>query len=198
MTTGEIDVWRICLDSARVPPPTPEEAERAARFVRPILGERYLRAHGALRAILGRFTAAPLEFAVGISGKPYLPRTPELKFNLSHSHAMALVGVTLDVELGVDVEHVREMTDQSDIAERFFPASEFADYLLVPPSSRGRDFFTRWTRIEAVLKARGVGLYGIGEETEGEWTIQAIDAGPNYEAAVAATRSGMTVRVFDF
>jgi 4'-phosphopantetheinyl transferase len=198
MIAGEIEVWRIRLDEARVPPPTSEEAARAARFYSPVLGERYLRAHGALRAILARFTAAPLEFAVTESGKPYLPGVPELKFNLSHSHGVALVGVALAVEIGVDVERVRAMPDDEAIADRFFPPSEAAAHAAVPASRRGRDFFRRWTRIEAVLKARGVGLYGAGEEAEGEWTIQEIEIDDEYEAAVAAPQAGMRVRVRDF
>jgi len=198
MIAGAIEVWRIRLDDARVPPPTPEEAARAARFHFPELGERYLRAHGALRAILGRFTEATLEFDVTPSGKPHLPSAPELKFNLSHSHGMALVGVALEVEIGVDVERVRALSDSELVAERFFPPSEAAAHRAVEAPHRGRDFFRRWTRIEAVLKARGVGLYGAGEELEGEWTIQEIEIDEEYAAAVAAPKLGMTVKVHDF
>jgi 4'-phosphopantetheinyl transferase len=111
---------------------------------------------------------------------------------------MALVGVALDVEIGVDIERVRTMPDDEAIAERFFPPSEAAAHAAVPVSRRGRDFFRRWTRIEAVLKARGVGLYGAGEEAEGEWTIQEIEIGEEYEAAVAAPQAGMRVAVHDF
>jgi 4'-phosphopantetheinyl transferase len=198
MIAGAIEVWRIRLDEARVPPPTPEEAARAARFHFPELGERYLRAHGALRALLARFTEATLDFAATPNGKPYLPGVPELKFNLSHSHGMALVGIALEVEIGVDVERVRALPDYELVAERFFPPSEAAAHAAVPAAHRGRDFFRRWTRIEAVLKARGVGLYGAGEEPEGEWTIQEIEIDEEYAAAVAAPKVGMAVNVHDY
>jgi 4'-phosphopantetheinyl transferase len=198
MTTGEIAVWRIRLDRAQVPPPTSEEAARAGRFHFPLDAERYLRAHGALRAILARYTTAKLEFAVTPSGKPHLPGTPQLRFNLSQSHGMALVGVALDVEIGVDVEQVRVLPDYAAIAERYFPPSEAAAHAAIPAADRERDFFRRWTRIEAVLKARGVGLYGAGEEPEGEWTIQQVEIGEEYEAAVAVPKAGMTVRVHDY
>lgn len=198
MIADTIDVWRIRLDEARVPPPTEEEAARAARFQFPDLRQRYLSAHGALRAILARFTETALEFAVTPSGKPYLPGVPELRFNLSHSHGLALVGVALKMEIGVDVERVRPLPDDEAIAERYFPPSEAAAHAAVPASGRGRDFFRRWTRIEAVLKARGVGLYGAGEEPEGEWTIQEIEIDEGYAAAVAAPKVGMIVTVHDF
>jgi 4'-phosphopantetheinyl transferase len=198
MIARVIEVWRIRLDEARVPPPTEEEAARAARFHFPDLRQRYLSAHGALRAILARFTQAALEFAVTPSGKPYLPGVPELKFNLSHSHGMALVGVALEVEIGVDVERVRTLPDYGAIVERYFPPSEAAAHGAVLAPHRERDFFRRWTRIEAVLKARGVGLYGAGEEPEGEWTIQEIEIDKEYMAAVAAPKAGMRVTVHDF
>ena len=82
-----IDVWTVQLDTAVVPRPTPGEAARAARFATDTLRQRYLKAHGALRAILGKFTKARLEFALKEKGKPYLPLAPEVRFNLSRSHA---------------------------------------------------------------------------------------------------------------
>ncbi|HLH19726.1 MAG TPA: 4'-phosphopantetheinyl transferase superfamily protein [Bryobacteraceae bacterium] len=192
MNRGEIHVWRVRLDGAETPPPTPGEAARAARFRTADLQRRYLRSHGALRAILGRYTGARLDFAVNPHGKPYLPAAPEVQFNLSHSGEMALVGVALGVEIGVDVERIRPMPDWREIADRFFPPSEAA---LV---ADGRDFFHRWTRIEAAVKALGVGIYGLGAEIDGEWTIEPVDAGPEYAAAAAAPAAGMRILVHDF
>jgi 4'-phosphopantetheinyl transferase len=94
--------------------------------------------------------------------------------------------VALGVDVGVDIERLRPMPEYAAIAERFFPPSErdeLDEY----------DFFHRWTRIEAQLKARGVGLYGAGAELGGEWTVEPIDAGEGFAAAVAAERAGMRV-----
>jgi 4'-phosphopantetheinyl transferase len=145
-----------------------------------------------LRAILGKLTGARLDFAVTESGKPYLPGEPRLKFNLAHSGEMALVGAVLDVEIGVDVERVRDLADYAALAERFFPPSEA---VLVEGQA---DFFRRWTRLEAILKATGVGLYGMGIEPAGPWTIAEIDAGAGYAAAVALPREGLEVIVHEF
>jgi 4'-phosphopantetheinyl transferase len=188
---GEIHVWRVPLDAAQVIEPTAGEAARAARFATPELQRRYLRAHGALRAILGGMTDARLDFAVTEMGKPFLPAVPHLKFNLSHSHEMALVGVALEVEVGVDVEWIRPMAEYQTLAERFFPPSQAA-------VADEADFFRRWTRIEAALKARGVGIYAAGTELAGEWTIEELDAGPGYSAAAAAPSEGMRVVMHDF
>ncbi len=195
----QVDVWVVPLDAAAVwLPPTAEESERAARFVSEPLRRRYLRSHAALRAILRTCTAAPLDFAAAEHGKPYLAAAPELKFNLSHSHEMALVAVSRDVEVGVDVERLRPMADCMAIAERFFPPTEAAALAEAPLAAREVEFFRRWTRIEAKLKARGIGLYGAGAELDGEWTVLPIDAGPEYTASVAANCSEIKVRTHAF
>jgi len=189
---GEIHVWRVPLDGAEILPPTPGEAARAARFRGADHQRRYLRSHAALRAILARHTDARLDFAVTENGKPFLSAAPHVKFNLSHSRDMALVAVALEVEIGVDVEWIRPMPDFLDIAERFFPASEAAAV------TDQVDFFRRWTRLEAAVKACGTGIYGIGAELSGDWTIEELAAAPGYSAAVAAPRAAMRVTMHDF
>lgn len=181
------DVWVVDL-RAEVDwlPPTPAEAERAARFVNDTLRRRYLRSHAALRAILGTYTAAPLEFAEGEHGKPYLAADRDLRFNLSHSEELALMAVSREAEIGVDVERFRPLPECMAIAERFFPPGEAAALADVPAAGREVEFFRRWTRIEAKLKARGIGLYGAGAELDGDWSVVTVDVGVDYAASVAA------------
>lgn len=193
MNSSEAHVWRIPLDgSVTTPPATPGELARAARFRFERLKHEYLRSHGALRGILSTLTDSRLDFAVGEAGKPYLPNVPRLKFNLSHTRGMALVGAALDVEIGVDVEAFRPLSNYKEIAERFFPPSEAQGIV------DECDFFRRWTRIEAVVKARGVGIYASGMEADGDWTIVEIDAGPAYAAAVALPQTGIRIITHDF
>ena len=200
MNSGEIQVWVVSLDKlpdGSLPAPTAGELARADRLI-PGLRQRYLRAHGALRHILGRFAGAHLDFALTPTGKPYLPSVPELRFNLSRSHGMAAIAVALEVDVGVDIERLRPMPEYQAIAERFFPPSEAAALADLPLAEREGAFFQRWTRIEAMLKATGVGLYGLGVELEGPWTLEDIEAGEGFAAAVAARRDGMTVRLAEF
>ena len=91
----------------------------------------------------------------------------------------------------MDIERLRPLLEYAAIAERFFPPSE-REVL------GERDFFRRWTRVEAKLKARGVGLYGAGAELGGEWTAEPIDAGEGFAAAVAVERPGMRVVVSEW
>jgi len=201
LAAGEIQVWRVRLDrldESWLPAASPEEEARAARFHAAPDGLRYLLSHRALRAALGRLAGGPLEFAAMERGKPYLPGFPELKFSLSHSGEMALIAAAPGVEVGADIERVRAVPDCESIAERFFPPSEAAAFAAAG-RDREREFFRRWTRIEAMLKARGVGLYGAGREIEGEWTVGeiAVPGEGDYCAAVAAVSPGMRIVVED-
>lgn len=189
LNRGEVHIWRVRLDRGAMLPPTAAEVERAARFSTPVLQRRYLRAHAALRAILGSVTDAPLDFAVREKGKPYLVSAPEIRFNLAHSGEVALIAVALQVEVGVDIERVRPLPEYAAIAQRYFPPGH------VQPTSV-RDFFRHWTRFEALLKAHGAGLYGAGTTPPGDWTVTEIDAGARYTAAVAVegSTSNITLR----
>jgi 4'-phosphopantetheinyl transferase len=178
LNPGEVHVWRVRLNRAEASPPTAAEAAHAARLATPPLRRRYLRAHAALREILGSVTAAPLEFALREKGKPYLASAPQIRFNLAHSREVALVVVALDVEVGVDIERVRPLTEYAAIAQRYFPEGYTA------PTSL-REFFRHWTRFEALLKAHGAGLYGAGTTPPGVWNVIEIEAGPRFTAALA-------------
>lgn len=170
LSPGELHVWQVDLDAA---PPvlaalaehlSPEERRRSDRFVREADRRRYVASHAALRTILGRYLGLPpagVEVAVRPGGKPELaslPGAPPLRFNLSHSDGLAMIAVTLDREVGVDVERVRPMPDVGAIVERYFAVPERAAWRALPDYERLAAFFRCWTRKEAYLKARGIGL----------------------------------------
>jgi len=186
-----IDVWFVDLENATVPPPTPGETARAVRLATSEQQRQYLKTHGALRAILGSMTEARLEFARLEKGKPYLPLAPHIRFNLARSHERAVIAVSKEVEVGVDIERIRPIPNFVAVAERFFPPDEGT------PADE-TDFFRRWTRIEALLKARGVGLYGAGALIDGEWTVQELNVGEGYIGAVAGAGEGQIIRLHAF
>ena len=104
---------------------TPDERERAARFLFDHLRRSFIIARGALRVLLGRYLdtdPAGIRFAYGEKGKPTLSQPARVRFNVSHSGGLALYALTLDCEIGVDVEQMRPLTDLWEIASRFFCA----------------------------------------------------------------------------
>jgi 4'-phosphopantetheinyl transferase len=177
-----------------------DECERALRFRTCAARERFVVGRGALRLVLGGLTGSPperLRFARRCGwcggtdhGKPHLLGHSGLDFSISHSGGLALIAVTRGRRLGADVEHVRRRTDVLAIArgslssrERHTIESQGSD------EARRNAFFRCWTRKEAYLKARGVGLAG-GLDTDpehtGGWQIRSLRAPPGYMAAVAA------------
>ena len=140
-----------------------EERGRAGRFVRGEDRDRFLASHAALRFVLGRILARPprdLDFEAGPAGKPELapPSAGVLHFNLSHSGTRALVGVSTEGAIGVDVEALRPMPDAARVARSFFARDEADALATVPSAVREAAFMALWTRKEAVVKALGAGL----------------------------------------
>jgi 4'-phosphopantetheinyl transferase len=230
-----VDLWRLPL--ALRPPRDAErfrqtlsadEAERAARFHFDRDRDRFTAARAQLRAVLAlylRTEPARLRFAYGPHGKPALAGGPAgggdsaLRFNLAHSHELALLAVTRSHEVGVDLEHVRPDFATEDIAERFFSRREAAALRALPEGvARVEAFFRCWTRKEAFIKAKGEGLsfplslftvsLAPGEpaallgcdtdagETE-RWTLINLEPGAGYFAAAAAEGRGWHVRTFE-
>src|SRR5882672_9019225 len=132
----DVHVWRAALD---MPEPhvqslwhtlTADERQRAERYIFAKDRTHFVVARGLLRVLLGRYLhQAPqyLRFTYGPRGKPALATDRgevTLRFNVSHSHGLALYAMTHGRELGVDVERIRPEIVQEQVAERFFSPRE--------------------------------------------------------------------------
>ncbi|HYO50388.1 MAG TPA: 4'-phosphopantetheinyl transferase superfamily protein [Chloroflexia bacterium] len=163
---GEVHVWRAELDlpggqvNGLRRYLAGDELEKAAKFYFEKDRARYTVAHGLLRLILSRYThrePGGLDFCLTPYGKPALAGEP-LRFNLSHSHGLALVAVTRHQEIGVDLEWIRDNLEVEQIACRFFSPREAAMLRELPAPLRNEAFFRCWTLKEAYIKALGKGL----------------------------------------
>jgi 4'-phosphopantetheinyl transferase len=143
-----------------------DEKERAARFKFVKDRRLYVAAHGALRSLLADYlgvAAGEIHFVSGSYGKPALPSplaAGGLEFNLSHSHEVALIAVTRQRAVGVDVEFVKRKFSFDELARRFFTTKEVAALFELPQPLQREAFFKCWTSKEAFLKAKGTGLSG--------------------------------------
>ena len=210
-------VWRADLSPGRArllelwQSLSADERERARRFHFERDRGSFIAARGALRNILSRYTGtAPglLRFSYDAYGKPALSEAVagRLRFNVSHSHGLALYAVTAGREVGIDLEFVREDFASLEVAERFFSPQEVSALRSLQPEERANAFFDCWTRKEAYIKARGEGLshplhlftvsLKPGEpaallSTEDDpretarWSLRELSAGEGYRAAIA-------------
>jgi 4'-phosphopantetheinyl transferase len=161
-----VHLWRIWIPDWASEAPTlrlllsQDELARAERFHFDIHREHFIVVRGLLRKILHLYTAIlpeKIEFSYGLRGKPHL-KNINLHFNVSHSHDIAAIAVTPDIEIGVDVEKIQPHF-KADLVKRFFSNKEARALLELPEEQRHIAFYHVWSRKEALIKALGEGLF---------------------------------------
>lgn len=204
LTTEEVHVWLARLDRAFWPGPAGlplPERERAARFLRTEAGHRWVASRWVLRKVLARYLDKVPETIALVAeegGKPRLAdASSSLRFNLSHSGAVALVAVCENREVGVDVEEIEPAHDLIALAERALPPDAAAAVATAAPADRAVVFHQAWARHEARLKCLGIGLAsdrfhpspGGSEDKGNNDGVVLVDLGvdPSYAAAVAVS-----------
>jgi 4'-phosphopantetheinyl transferase len=151
----------------------PYELSRAQAFHHDIDRMRYIAAHGALRQILALVldgNPRDIEFGRGKHGKPFIRRGVKIPgyFNLSHTNQVALVAVSTNDEVGIDIETTHALPDAAAIAALQFSARENSTIEGLPEHEKVTGFYHCWTQRESVLKLFGWGLVAapVGIEVE--------------------------------
>jgi 4'-phosphopantetheinyl transferase len=202
LSHNEIHLWRASLDQPVSlveqlgQTLSADERTQAERYHFARDRQHFIVGRGLLRKILGAYLGMEpgrLQFRPGPYGKPALVSSGSApRFNLSHSHGLALYAFTREREIGVDLEYIHPIAEAEQIAESYFSAQANDTLRNLPPSERYEQFFTYWTRMEAYLKARGDGLTGLSQEHDESchtsWSIQSFIPAPGYRAALAVQR----------
>ncbi len=216
-----IHIWTIPINSSEFVAArlfdhiSPEEQQRSERFAFAHLKRAFVLTHGALRILLAKYIGErprDIQFTYGQYGKPSVPNARSIHFNISHSGYIASFAFTQGLEIGIDVEQLRVLSDMDDIARRFFSADEVADLLSLPSELRRLAFFLCWTRKEAYIKAIGGGLSipldsfrvtlipgqppslmhpGEKRFSNSIWTLTDIELAPPYAGAGAVAYPGI-------
>jgi len=225
---NELHVWRVrldlpwswTLDEAL----SLEDRLRADRFRFESDRRKFCVARASLRLILGKYLKTKphlLEIENGDYGKPYFADrkgTQGLRFNLSHSHELALIAIARDREVGVDLEYVRPNFATDEVASHFFSTAEAEELRGLPFAQKTESFFRCWTRKEAYIKGRGEGLYcaldqfdvslapgapaalldsRIDPEEVTRWSFQDLFPQPGYAGVVAVERGFSQLSLWD-
>jgi 4'-phosphopantetheinyl transferase len=231
LRVGEVLVWAAVLDLPGEKAKgasdllSPEERERAARFRFEKDQTQYTAARSFLRLLLGRYLRIDpraVRFQYNSFGKPVLGdefAASRIEFNLAHSKGLGLFAFTLNRAIGVDVEWHRPDLASMEIAQRFFAPEEVKVLAAIEPSNRVTAFFECWTRKEAFIKARGMGLslpldkftvaFGpnkiptlltadAGATSAENWTLHDVSPAPGYSGAVAIEQRDTVVRRYRF
>ncbi|MBY8882692.1 4'-phosphopantetheinyl transferase superfamily protein [Streptomyces sp. PLK6-54] len=180
-----------------------EELARAAEFRQVTDRDGYVCAHVALRRLLGAYLGVPAAevrtrrdpcpHCGGPHGRPVLP-DGRLHFSLSHCADLSLLAFAT-VPVGVDVEVVPDPRTIAETADVLHPR-EAAELALRTPADRPLAFTRVWTRKEAYLKGRGIGLAedpaadyvgsgAVPAALPGGWSLTDVLVPPGHWGAVA-------------
>jgi 4'-phosphopantetheinyl transferase len=124
----------------------------------------HLIARALVRTTLSRYAdVEPTQwrFTANQYGRPEIAAGQEiapLRFNLAHTEGFVVCGVTLERDVGVDVENHERVAKTAEISKRFFSTLEYTDLLRLPPEQQRERFFHYWTLKESFVKAHGQGL----------------------------------------
>ena len=231
LPVGAVHLWRLSLNvsedrrDALHELLTADERHRSDRFVFVEHRQRFIACRGRLRQILAGYLERPpdsLLFRYTHRGKPYMDAAfaAHLDFNLSHAEDVALISVTRDGPVGVDLEKIRPLTaDLWALADQHFTNSERTQLRALTPDRQLEAFFRGWTRKEALIKADGAGLaisldqveVGLAEQCSDDpvhfppearppytWRLHSIDPAQGYVAALAAPLQIQSIQFYDW
>ena len=137
------------------------EHARAARFGNALLRDRYVIGRAALRTVLAAVlgvTPERVPIVRGTRGRPQLDRAATLDFNVSHTGDVALIGVTREGRIGVDIERGDRTINVAGIARKFLTPAERDRLAALDSDAARRDVLRLWTCKEAMSKATGDAL----------------------------------------
>ncbi|MES1025690.1 4'-phosphopantetheinyl transferase superfamily protein [Gloeocapsa sp. BRSZ] len=230
LSGNEVHVWRVALDvdativCSLFSTLCATEQQRAERFYLQLHRDRFIVGRGVLRKVLANYLQIQpneINFSYNAYGKPSLvvANQEPLRFNLSHSQELALIAVTQNCDVGVDLECIRNDFPCQEIAARFFSPTEVAVLRSLPPHLQTTAFFTCWTRKEAFIKATGKGLslpldkfdvscfpgesaellYTAWDESEVQrWTLQELIPDARYVGALAVAEKNWHLSQYQF
>lgn len=143
---------------------SPDERERAGRFVNEADRVAFAAAHALVRETLSGVAGidpADWVFTSGARGKPAIaaPQAArDLRFNLTHTRGLVGCAVCRGIDVGIDVESIDHRAQPLELATRYFSPQETRDLRAQREDDRPVRFIELWTLKEAFIKATGDGL----------------------------------------
>ena len=168
---GDIHLWQASLDAAPATNAVLSDVERArAARLAGRAKARFVRSRELLRRLLAAYgagAASAIEIGIGAEGKPHLT-AGSVRFSLAHTGGLWLAAFAAEGDVGVDVERTGRHVDHAGIAARIFAPAEVEALGRLAPEDRVAGFFRAWTVREALVKARGEGMFTLSARVEVE------------------------------
>ncbi|MFT7005817.1 MAG: 4'-phosphopantetheinyl transferase [Colwellia sp.] len=137
-------------------------------------------------------------FDKGEKDKPEIVNPPlPLRFNISHTKGLIICAVTLEDDIGCDVENTTRSNDVLAIANRYFSAIETKELFSLPKEQQRHRFFDYWTLKESYIKAWGLGLAIPLKDFSFNITDAIVEKSPHFTIKSAISLSFAQHRVDD-
>jgi len=167
IAANEVHLYQLDLDDSDSPFAglqdqllSATEKEKASKFVQEIHRVRYQRGRSWMRTILAKYVdsdASELEIQEQARGKPFLENYP-IEFNLSHSENQAVLAVTREQAVGIDIELFSRLVELEALSKIHFLESEQEWLANYSGTEKQQAFFWLWTAKEARMKITGEGF----------------------------------------
>lgn len=140
-----------------------EERARAKRFRSVAAYEVFIASHVLVRSLLSEVGDRRREewcFTRGPFGKPQLSPAlgSRLQFNLSHTRGLVAAAVSVEDDIGIDVEACDQKANFLSVSQRCFTPEELWILSNAAQSEKLETFYRLWTLKESYMKAIGHGL----------------------------------------
>ncbi len=181
---------------------SPEEKIKSKSYRQQKDTERYIISKAYLRLLLSKFLNIEprrIEFDKNENHKPFLQNLKDLHFNISHSGNLIAIAFC-EYSVGIDVEKIDLLFNYNDIIDRSFSQLE-RDSIKYNKDNAHKQFYSLWTRKEALVKATGKGIDDRFDEVPSldglhtiqtqkisshlNWTVGTIDFGKDYIVSLA-------------
>lgn len=160
-----VHVWSVGLADKNVEESlsclSEDERERALKLSPWANSANFIVTRSTLRLLLANYLnmqACDIHIEYGPKGKPHVVSGWNIQFSVSHSRTQAMVAVSKERRVGIDLEWRDPSVDVIGLAERFFLPEETTLLRLLNKTERLDSFYRMWTRKESTIKARGEGL----------------------------------------
>jgi len=141
-----------------------DESKRAVRLKIEEKKKQFVIVRGVLRKLLSNSLSKPsgeIIFSYEQHCKPTIEEkynNKSIEFNISHSGSYALIAMTLDNKLGVDIEKINHGIDYQSLSDRFFSGKEKDELTSIDKDDQLDAFYRAWVRKESFIKATGKGI----------------------------------------
>ena len=196
-----------------------DEQSRAEKLKIENKRNQFVITRGLLRVLLSSCLQKQSEeivFSYAQHGKPYISdkvNNKPVEFNISHSGDYALIALTLENQIGVDIEEMNQNIDCVSLSSRFFSEQEKCSLSKLSEADQLDAFFRIWTRKESFIKAVGKGVaFGLdnfsvpiekaidsmmkiktNEAMKEEWNCYDLIELDNYKTALTVSRKNIEI-----